>query len=215
MRRTFGSYGRLRYCAHLLCNIFAHSVYALGRFQDDYSSVAAAIFGVTFVLKFKPYVADRFSGWRHVWEHTQDNLGYQQARVLTYMASVNATITPISSETSPKTRSLSDAATCFKKPLPIPTPKSPPLAVAVGAMFIYARAITTRSRSTFYSISACCAAGLFVVQLSLNVFGATDVLPLTGVTFPFVSAGGSSIMSCWGLVAFIKAADERTYSVKR
>lgn len=88
------------------------------------------------------------------------------------------------------------------------------LAVAVGAMFIYARAITTRSRSTFYSISACCAAGLFVVQLSLNVFGATDVLPLTGVTFPFVSAGGSSIMSCWGLVAFIKAADERTYSVK-
>lgn len=55
----------------------------------------------------------------------------------------------------------------------------------------------------------------FVVQLSLNVFGATDVLPLTGVTFPFVSAGGSSIMSCWGLVAFIKAADERTYSVKR
>ena len=50
---------------------------------------------------------------------------------------------------------------------------------------------------------------------SLNVFGATDVLPLTGVTFPFVSAGGSSIMSCWGLVAFIKAADERTYSVKR
>ena len=85
----------------------------------------------------------------------------------------------------------------------------------IVAMFIYARAITTRSRSTFYSISACCAAGLFVVQLSLNVFGATDVLPLTGVTFPFVSAGGSSIMSCWGLVAFIKAADERTYSVKR
>ncbi len=42
---------------------------------------------------------------------------------------------------------------------------------------------------------------------SLNVFGATDVLPLTGVTFPFVSAGGSSIMSCWGLVAFVKAAD--------
>ena len=83
------------------------------------------------------------------------------------------------------------------------------LAVAVGAMFIYARAITTRSRSTFYSISACCAAGLFVVQLSLNVFGATDVLPLTGVTFPFVSAGGSSIMSCWGLVAFHQSLQTR------
>ena len=89
------------------------------------------------------------------------------------------------------------------------------IAIAVGALVIYARAITTRSRSTFYSISACCAAGLLVVQLSLNVFGATDILPLTGVTFPFISAGGSSIMACWGLIAFIKAADERTYAVKR
>lgn len=51
--------------------------------------------------------------------------------------------------------------------------------------------------------------------MSLNVFGATDILPLTGVTFPFVSAGGSSMISCWGLLAFIKAADERTYSQKR
>ena len=58
-----------------------------GDFKTIILAVAAAIFGVTFVLKFKPYVADRFSGWRHVWEHTQDNLGYQQARVLTYMAS--------------------------------------------------------------------------------------------------------------------------------
>ena len=79
----------------------------------------------------------------------------------------------------------------------------------------YARAITTRSRSTFYSISACCAAGLMVVQTSLNVFGATDILPLTGVTFPFISAGGSSMISCWGLLAFIKAADERTYAARR
>jgi cell division protein FtsW (lipid II flippase) len=51
--------------------------------------------------------------------------------------------------------------------------------------------------------------------MALNVLGATDILPLTGVTFPFVSAGGSSMISCWGLLAFIKAADERTYSQKR
>ena len=88
------------------------------------------------------------------------------------------------------------------------------IAVAVATLFIYARSVTTRSRSTFYSISACCAAGLLVIQMSLNVFGATDILPLTGVTFPFISSGGSSIISCWGLLAFVKAADERTYSLK-
>ena len=54
-----------------------------------------------------------------------------------------------------------------------------------------------------------------LVQTVLNVFGATDILPLTGVTLPFISAGGSSMISCWCLLAFIKAADERTYAVKK
>ena len=89
------------------------------------------------------------------------------------------------------------------------------IAVAIGGLFFYARAITTKSRSTFYSISACCAAGLLVLQSSLNIFGATDILPLTGVTLPFISVGGSSMIACWGLLAFIKAADERTYSIKK
>ena len=35
------------------------------------------------------------------------------------------------------------------------------------------------------------------------------MLPLTGVTFPFVSNGGSSLIACWGLLAFLKAADTR------
>lgn len=48
-----------------------------------------------------------------------------------------------------------------------------------------------------------------VFQATLNVLGADDILPLTGVTLPFVSVGGSSMISCWGLLAFLKAADTR------
>ena len=48
-----------------------------------------------------------------------------------------------------------------------------------------------------------------VTQTILNVFGMADFLPLTGVTFPFVSKGGSSMLSCWMLLAYIKAADTR------
>ena len=88
------------------------------------------------------------------------------------------------------------------------------IVMAIISLVFYSRNITTLSRSTFYSISACCAAGLLVVQTSLNVFGATDILPLTGVTLPFISLGGSSMISCWGLIAFIKAADERTYKTR-
>ena len=50
---------------------------------------------------------------------------------------------------------------------------------------------------------------MLVTQLALNVFGSTDILPFTGVTFPFVSKGGSSLISCWGMLAFFKAADTR------
>ena len=50
---------------------------------------------------------------------------------------------------------------------------------------------------------------MLLVQLALNVFGSLDILPFTGVTFPFVSRGGSSLLSCWLLMAFIKGADNR------
>ena len=69
------------------------------------------------------------------------------------------------------------------------------------------------SRSSFFTIASCAAAGMIIVQTSLNVFGVTDFIPMTGVTLPFISQGGSSMISCWGLLAFIKAADARTYGL--
>ena len=50
---------------------------------------------------------------------------------------------------------------------------------------------------------------MMVFQTCLNVFGSVDILPLTGVTFPFVSNGGSAMLSAWGLLAFLKATDTR------
>ena len=50
---------------------------------------------------------------------------------------------------------------------------------------------------------------MFLVQTMLNVFGAIDLFPLTGVTFPFVSTGGTSLMTSWAMLAYFKAADMR------
>ena len=57
-----------------------------------------------------------------------------------------------------------------------------------------------------------------IVQMSLNVFGSLDILPFTGVTFPFVSKGGTSLIACWMMLSFIKATDTRkdaSFIVKR
>lgn len=185
-----------------------------GDFKTVILAIAAAVFGVSIVLRFKSYVLDRFKAWGHAWEYAND-LGYQQTHVLTYITSGglfgvgigNGFLKGVGASESDLVFGLVSEEMGVIVAIT--------LAVAVACLVIYARAITTRSRSTFYSISACCAAGLLVIQLSLNVFGATDILPLTGVTFPFISCGGSSVLSCWGLIAFIKAADERTYAVKK
>lgn len=174
-------------------------------------AVAAAIFGAAIVIQFKPYIADRFSAWGHVWEYSNDQ-SYQQARVLTYAASGgligvglgNGYLKYVFASES----DLVFGLLCEELGLIIALV----CAASIGGLVFYARAITTRSRSTFYSISACCAASLLVLQSALNIFGATDILPLTGVTLPFISLGGTSMISCWCLLSFIKAADERTYS---
>ncbi len=185
-----------------------------GDFKTIILALAAAVFGVTIVLRFKPYVADRFKVWRHAWQYAQAE-GYQQVHVLTFIASGGLFGVGIGNGFLKQVAASESDLVFGVVAEEMGVIVAITLALAVALLVIYARAITTRSRSTFYSISAGCAAGLLVVQLSLNIFGATDILPLTGVTFPFISCGGSSIMSCWGLLAYIKAADERTYSLKR
>ena len=185
-----------------------------GDFKTIILAVVAAVFAVIIVLNMKPYVADRFAYWGRAWED-YDNHGYQQVNAMIYTASGgligvglgNGYLKYISASESDLVFGLVSEEMGLIVGFTI--------AAAIVALCFYARAITTRSRSTFYSITANCAAGMFVVQAALNILGAMDILPLTGVTLPFVSAGGSSMISCWGLLAFIKAADERTYAAKR
>ena len=186
-----------------------------GDFKTVILALVAAAFAVFIVLSIKPYVAERFSAWGHVWEHTQDSGGYQQVRVMSYMASGGLFGVGVGNGYL-KYVFASESDLVFglvAEEMGVIVAFS--LAAAIIALAFYSRAITTRSRSSFYAISACCAAGLMVIQSALNIFGITDILPLTGVTLPFLSAGGSSMISCWGLLAFIKAADERTYAAKR
>lgn len=185
-----------------------------GEFKVVILAVASAAFGGVLVLRFMPYVLNRFKAWRHAWQYAQD-LGYQQTHVLTFIASGGLFGVGVGNGFLKQVAASESDLVFGLVAEEMGVIVAITLALAVALLVIYARAITTRSRSTFYSISACCAAGLLVVQLALNIFGATDILPLTGVTFPFISSGGSSVLSVWGLLAFIKAADERTYSMKR
>ena len=177
--------------------------------------LAGAVLAVLVVLTVKPYVLERFMGWGHVWEHVNDNMGYSQTRTLTYLASGgffgvglgNSYLAPVFAADS----DLVFGLLCEEQGLLLGL-----VVLFAFVLFVfYARSDVTRSRSTFFSIAACSAAGMLLFQAALNVFGATDVLPMTGVTLPFISAGGSSMLAVWGLLAFLEASDERTYAARR
>lgn len=171
---------------------------------------SAAAIGAFMILQFKPYVADRFHVWGHVWEFATED-GYQQTNVLISSASGGlfgvgvglGNLKYIFAGTSDLMFGLLTEEMGLAVSLIV--------AITIVCLAFYARISSSLSRSTFYSIAACSSAGLLVFQSCLNIFGATDILPMTGVTLPFVSLGGSSMVSVWGLLAFIKASDERTY----
>ena len=64
-------------------------------------------------------------------------------------------------------------------------------------------------------IAGCGAVTMLGIQAALNILGTVDWLPMTGVTLPFVSNGGTAMVASWGLAAFIKAMGERDHGPNR
>ncbi|MBQ6808963.1 MAG: FtsW/RodA/SpoVE family cell cycle protein [Firmicutes bacterium] len=169
---------------------------------------AGAVLIVGLVLRFKPYIATRFATWGHVWEFANSG-GYQQSRAMSAAASGGLIGVGAGNgwlrEIAAADTDLVFAMLAEEWGLIIAL-----LSVAIViTMATFSVRIIRNGRSAFYTIAACAAAALLVFQAALNVLGSVDILPLTGVTFPFVSNGGSSMISCWALLAFIKAADTR------
>ena len=173
--------------------------------------LGAAMLAGLVVLMRSDYIMARFATYRHVWEYA-DAKGYQQTRVLTYSVSGGLLGLGIGNghlrDVFAATEDLIFGVLCEEWGMLIA------FLVAQSFVFIFIHSIRCAkgARSAFYSISCCAAGGLLLFQAALNIFGVTDFLPMTGVTLPFVSRGGSSTISCWALLAFIKAADNRTWA---
>lgn len=171
---------------------------------------AGAVMGGVGVITFKPYVMKRFETYRHVWEFA-DGKGYQQVKLLIYSVSGgmfglglgNGRLRGVFAATE----DLAFGMVCEEFGMIIAFT----VLLTFVALVVYSIRYSVAARSSFYSIAACAASSLMLFQAALHVFGATDLLPWTGVTLPFISRGGSSMMCCWALVAFIKAIDVKTY----
>lgn len=175
-------------------------------------TVALAITALGFAgvigLKIAPHALQRFATWRHIWEDPLVS-GYQQTRALMCIASGGLLgLGPENGLLQYVFAADSDIvfATISEEWGLLTAMMTVLCIVALGFFPIRTARV---ARSSFYSIGACTAASVLVIQTVLNCLGTLDILPFTGVTFPFVSNGGTSMIGAWGLLAFVKAADTR------
>ncbi len=89
----------------------------------------------------------------------------------------------------------------------------------VGVIAIYALLvvrgvlIALASEDRFSSLSAFGAASLVAVQTFIIIGGVIKLIPLTGITMPFVSYGGSSMIAFMAIVGMLQGAASRNGAV--
>lgn len=64
--------------------------------------------------------------------------------------------------------------------------------------------IASAARQSFHALLAMGATVMLGVQTFVIIGGVLKLIPLTGVTMPFVSYGGTSLVSCMGLIGLIQ-----------
>ncbi len=202
-----------------LCNDFGTALIYFVAFlviaylrSGDFATLSLICAGTGFAgimaVRLRPHAVARFSSWRHIWDDPTGS-GWQQTYALMCLAAgglfgLGAGNGKMKYDFAPDS-DVVFATVCEEWGLIIGII----CVLCVICIALFAVRSASLCRSSFYAISACAAMSILLFQMILNVFGTVDFLPFTGVTFPFLSNGGSSMMAVWGLLAFVKAADTR------
>ncbi len=72
------------------------------------------------------------------------------------------------------------------------------------ALLVRGFSIALRSRQSFYALLAFGCTAMLGIQTFVIIAGVIKMIPLTGITMPFISSGGTSLLSCMTLVGFLQ-----------
>lgn len=165
-------------------------------------ALGAAVFGAAILaMKLAPgYVQDRLNA--DIWS-TQTGNGYQQCRALIAIAEGGWF------GKGPGCGNLHLVAASDTDIVFSSICEEWGLMMALLAIFLILLLLSTSlinaPRSYYHSTLANGVVAIFVVQMALNIFGSCNLIPFTGVTIPFISQGGSSMLTSGILVGFLKA----------
>ena len=85
------------------------------------------------------------------------------------------------------------------------------LLLLVVYMLLIARGVTviTRSRRSFDLLLGCGVLAMLAIQTLMIVAGVVKMIPLTGVTMPLMSYGGSSLVTCLAMIGILHGISAR------
>ena len=85
------------------------------------------------------------------------------------------------------------------------------LMMILTILVITAVPLINPARSYYHASMSACVSAALIVQMALNIFGSCNLIPFTGVTIPFISAGGSSLMVSGLMVGMLIAAQSPVF----
>lgn len=191
------------------CAMVCRLCYPKAKFSKKTIIILSAI-GVVLVLiaaKFAPgYVQDRLSV--DIWNQMEGN-GYQQCRALIAIAEgglfgkgpgYGSLYQVFASDTDIVFSTICEEWGFLVALLTI--------LILMGMMLL---PMINKPRSYFHTTMILGVVAVMIVQMGLNIFGSCNLIPFTGVTIPFISQGGSSMITSGFLAGMLKAGQSPVF----
>ncbi len=183
--------------AALFFGLFVVMLYlATGRGLHAVGSVALFMAGVVAAYHVFPHLQRRFTAWLYPWDNLS-GAGYQPAQALFSLAEgglggAGLGMIPLTAKSLPAASTDMIFAVLGQ---------DLGLAGSVGVLLLYALftvagfRIAWRSRDSFNGLLAAGLTAMFALQAFIIVGGVLRVIPLTGLTLPLMSYGGTSMLA--------------------
>ncbi len=199
------------FCAAAGCAFFLRLSYPKANFSKKNIAIigAALLMLIVIAVAFAPsYVKDRL--YVDIWADQSGN-GYQQCKALIAIAQGGWF------GKGPANGNLHNVAAYDTDIVFSSISEEWGLLMAVFAVMtiilMLVMVILNHPRSFYHSTLAVCITAMFITQMALNIFGSCNLIPFTGVTIPFISNGGSSMVSSGFMIGMLKATQSPLYTL--
>ena len=192
--------------AVLICFLVCIVVYftATSNWLLCLSGLLAAAGGSVVMYKLFPHVQTRVAIWRDPWATPQDG-GYQIVQSLIAIASGGMTGLGLGMGSANKSVPVVESDFIFSA-------VCEEFGIIVGLtvialyvlLFIRGMLLAMRARSSFHALLAVGTVTSLALQTFMILGGVIKMVPLTGVTLPFISYGGSSMLSCMLMLGILQ-----------